>query len=290
MDNLTRDRMEVDMIKFSGPAFAGVDNRVMSLELVRQRLTNAVLFSTDGDVLEPAELLYHQPVLLERGSFKPVTTVTNDMLIGALDHMLREPDLGGRAPVVLMEMTLRNLRSLGEEVSHADFLERVDALRALGRTVMVTNYSRFHNVTTYLRRYTARRLGFVMGVPTLAQIVDEQPYADLGGGLLEALGRLLAGPVKLYVYPWRNPVSGERVTAESFAVPACLGRLYAHLLENQHIESLEAPADADLSIVPRQVLALIQAGDPAWEALVPPEIVGVIKARRLFGCGAGPGA
>jgi hypothetical protein len=291
MDSLTRDRLEVDMVKLSGPAFAGVDNRVMSLELVKQRLTNAVLFSPAGEVLEPAELLYHAPVLIERGSFRPVTKVMHDMLVCSLEHMSREPDLLGRPPVVLMEMTLRHLRSPREQVAHADFLERVDVLRALGRTVMVTNYSRFHNVTTYLRRYTPARIGFVMGVPTLAQVIDEQHYGDLGGGLLEALGKLLAGPVKLYVYPWRNAGTGEVVTAGTFAVRAGLDHLYAHLRENGFVESLDAPADADLSVLPRQVLGLIQAGDPAWERLVPPEVVGVIKEKRLFGyCPSGGAA
>ncbi len=218
MDNLTRDRMEVDMVKFSGPAFAGVDNRIMSLTLVEQRLTNAVLFSPDGDVLEPAELLYRAPVLIERGSFRPVTTVTQDMLTRSLAHMSHEPDMRGREPVVLMEMTIRNLAALGEQVVHADFLARVDLLRTLGRTVMVTNYSRFHNVTTYLRRYTAERIGLVVGVPTLARLLEGRHYEDLPGGLLEALGRLLAGPVKIYVYPWRNTATGEVVSAESFAV------------------------------------------------------------------------
>jgi hypothetical protein len=287
MDNLTRERMEVDMIKFSGPAFSGLDNRIMSLQLVQQRLTNAVLFSPSGEVLEPAELLYHAPVLLERGSFRPVTTVTQGMLTCSLEHMSREPDMRGRTPIVLMEMTLRNLQSLGEQVVHADFLDRVDVLRALGWTVMVTNYSRFHNVTGYLRRYTSERIGLVMGVPTLAQVIAEKHYTDLGGGVLEAMGRLLAGPVKLYVYPWRNTATGELVGAESFNVPPQLGHLYAHLRENHYVESLEAPADANLSVMPRQVLALIQAGDPAWERLVPSEVVGVIKEKRLFGYRAG---
>jgi len=234
-------------------------------------------------VLEPAELLYGSPVLIERGSFRPVTTVTMEMLTRSLARMSQEPDMRGREPVVLMEMTLRNLQSLGEQVVHEDFLARVDVLRALGRMVMVTNYSRFHNVTTYLRRYTPERVGIVTGVPTLAQILDEKHYADLAGGLLEALGRLLAGPVKVYVYPWRNKTTGELVSAGSFAVPPRLGHLFAYLRENGFIEALDAPADAELSVMPRQVLAMIQAGDPAWERFVPREVVGVIKEKRLFG-------
>ncbi len=288
MDGLTRDRMEVDMIKLSGPAFAGVDNRLMSLQLVEQRLTNAALFSTAGDVLEPAEVLYRAPVLIERGSFRPVTRVTQQMLTRSLERMRAEPDLQGREPVVLMEMTLRNLQSLGERVSHADFLARVDVLGALGRTVMVSNYSRFHNVTTYLRRYTPERIGMVVGVPTLAQILEETHYADLEGGVLEALGRLLAGPVKLYVYPWRNAATGETVTADPFRVPPRLAHLYAHLRANGFIESIEAPADPDLAVMPHDVLDLILGGDPAWERLVPPAVVGVIKENRLFGYAGAP--
>src|SRR5580658_9818628 len=41
LDNLTRERVEVDMIEFSGPHFRQIDNRLMSLQLVQQGLTNA---------------------------------------------------------------------------------------------------------------------------------------------------------------------------------------------------------------------------------------------------------
>ena len=44
----------------------------------------------------------------------------------------------------------------------------------------------------------------VLGVPTLAQILEEKHYEDLAGGILEALGQLLGGPVRLYIYPWKN--------------------------------------------------------------------------------------
>ena len=132
-------------------------------------------------------------------------------------------------------MTLRNLLSLGEEVEHADFLARMDTLRALGHTVMISNYSRFHNVTTYLRRYTRERIGMVMGLPTLAQILEEKYYADLDGGILEALGRLLGGgPVRLYIYPWKVAETGETLTVEDFAVSAPMRQLYLYLIQNRY--------------------------------------------------------
>ena len=255
----------------------------MSLQLVEQRLTNAAVFSPDGDVVEPAELLYHRPVLMERGSFRPITRVTLDMLDKSLAQLRQAPDTKGPDPIILMEMTLRNLLTLGEKVEHADFLARMDTLRVLGKTVMVSNYSRFHNLVSYLRRYTHERIVMVLGIPTLQQLFDEEHYRDLEGGVLEAIGHLMRGPVTFYVYPWKDSETGEIVTAETFQAPASLRHLYAYLLDNHCVEAIRDTTPADLSILPRDVLARLQAGDPSWEDLVPAEVARVIKAERLFG-------
>ncbi len=283
MDGLTRERMEVDMIRMAGPGFAGVDNRLMSLQLVEQRLTNAAFFGPDRETIEPAEILHRKPVLVERGSFRPITRVGLDMLERALERMRAEQDLGGVDPVVLLEMTLRNLQATGERVEHADFLARVDTLRALGRTVMISNYSRFHNVSTYLRRYTQERIGMALGVPTLAQLFEDRHYQDLPGGVLEAFGRLLSMPMRLYVYPWCNPNSGEMVTTEHFSVPAHLTRFYEHLAANGLIVGLEPSAGIDHARMPAEVLSRLQSGESGWEELVPPEAARLIKDRGLFG-------
>ncbi len=259
----------------------------MSLQFVQQRLTNAALFAPTGDAVEPAELLYGSPVLIERGSFRPVTRVSHDMLERSLERMRGEPDMAGREPVVLMEMTLRNLLSAnGEEVEHADFLARVDTLSALGHTVMISNYSRFHNVTTYLRRYTRERIGMVMGLATLAQVFEEKYYVDLDGGILEALGRLLGGgPVRLYIYPWKVAGGEEIRIAEDFAVAAPLQQLYLYLLQNGFIAGIDAAPGLDLATLPHEVLVKLQTGESSWEELVPREVVEIIKARQLFGYG-----
>jgi hypothetical protein len=283
MDNLSRDRMEVDMIKFSGPAFAGVDSRLMSLQLVEQRLTNAVLFSPDGEVVEPAELLHRRPVLLERGSFRPLTRLTLDMLERSLDFMRASPQMKGREPVVLLEMTLRHLLRMGEKVEHEDFLARVETLRALGKTVMVSNYSRFHTVIGYLRRYTPEWIVLALGIPTLVQLFEEEHYSDLEGGVLEALGRLLSGPVTLCVYPWKNPQTGELVDAAGFRLPDRLRHLYEHLLDNHLVVPIRSRREEDLKILPADVLLRLQAGDATWENLVPEPVVSVIKQGKLFG-------
>ena len=51
LDDLSSERLEVDLIEFSGPAFAGVDNRLMSLELVHCGLSKAAMFTPSGTYL-----------------------------------------------------------------------------------------------------------------------------------------------------------------------------------------------------------------------------------------------
>ncbi len=282
MDNLSRERIEVDMIKFSGPCFAGVDNRLMSLQLVQQALTDAAMFTADGEVVQPSEVLYKKPVLVERGSFRPITNTTLDMLERAQEQFLAEPGMKDEKPVVLMEMTLHNLLSEGT-VDHKDFLARVDILRALGKTVLISNYARYYKLVAYLSRYTHKNIGIALGVPSLKEIFDEKFYTDLEGGLLEALGRLFKSTVKFYVYPWRDPVTSKVTTAESMVVAPNLRHLYAHLIENRFVVSIQKHNIEYLPIFSRDVLARIQTYDPSWETMVPPPIVEIIKRDRLFG-------
>ncbi len=193
LDNLTWQRVEVDMIGFSGPAFARVDNRLMALQLVRQDLTEAAMFTCKGEAVQWAEVLYQKPVLVQRGSFLPVTKATMDVLERALEQFVREPDLEGQPPVVLMEMTLRQL-TLDERIDETDFLNRADMLSALGKTVLISNFRRFHRLAAYLARYTKRPIGLPVGASKLAEIFDESFYNDSEGGLLGGLGQLFQEP------------------------------------------------------------------------------------------------
>jgi hypothetical protein len=282
MDNLAKDRVEVDMIKFSGPAFQKVDNRLMTLELVQQGLANAAMFTADGEMVHAAEVLYKKPILVERGSFRPVTKVTLDMLECAQAQFVQEPAVHGEPIVVLMEMTLKNLTE-GGVIDHRDFLDRVDLLGSLGKTVLISNYGEYYRLAAYLFRYTKKMIGVVMGIPTLHELFEEKYYTDLEGGILESFGRLFKNALKLYVYPWKDPVTGALITAENLRVAPNLRHLYAYLLENLNIHGLRGYEEACLPIFSRDVLAKIRAGDDSWEKMVPKQVAALIKERRLFG-------
>lgn len=281
LDDLTSERIEVDMIRFSGPSFAKVDNRIMALQLVTQGLTKAALFRADGDVINAADALYKKPLLVERGSFRPVTLVTNDMLDCAKAMFLAEEGLGNTPPELLMEITMQNLLRSGE-LDLLDFLDRVDMLGALGRTVLISNYGEYHRLINYLTRYTDRMIGLPLGLPSLQEIFEEKYYQELEGGILEGLGRLFKTGVKLYVYPFLRP-DGSLATAENFEVAPNLRNLYQHLLDNRFIRSIRDYQPDYLGITSAQVLAKIQDRNAEWEKMVPAEVATLIKERRLFG-------
>src|SRR2546421_6285594 len=249
----------------------------MSLQLVSQGLTDAVIFTADGgEMVQPADILYKKAILVERGSFRPVTYATNDMLNGARTVFLKECGASEKDLVVLMEMTLENLLAEGQ-VNHADFLARVDILRALGRTVIISKFGEYFRLASYLARYTKRMIGLVMGVPSLMEIFDEKYYLNLEGGILEALGRMFKSGLKLYVYPMIDEATGQLLTGTKLEVAPNLQSLFRYLVENQFIQEITDYDSAYLRIHPPEVLAQLQSGDSAWEKAVPLEVAEVVK-------------
>lgn len=284
VDNVGNERIEVDMIKLSGPAFEGVDTRLIAFHLVSTGLTNAVMFAPNGEVLQPSEVLYKKPVLVERGSFHPVTNLHIDMLSCATARFNAEPSVQGKDVVVLLELTVNNLLGDGEQLDPADYLARVGMLGDLGHTVLISNYSEFHRLTTYFRRYTKEMIGVAMGINTLLEVFNEKYYENLQGGILEAIGRLFRYDVKLYVYPMAEPGRTHTlVTADNVKVPAHLKLLYAHLHENHFIEALYGYRNDCLGIFSNEVVSLIRAGQPGWEQSVPESTAASIKRLGLYG-------
>ena len=185
-------------------------------------------------------------------------------------------------------MTLNNLLC-DEAIDHRDFLARVDILGALGKMVLVSNYTRFDKVTSYLRHCTQNWIGMAMGIPTLREVFDEKYYAELEGGILEGLGRLFQGRVKLFIYPTKETDAAALTTSDEMEVKAELRHLYRYLVENGYIQSIREFDAGELHVTPGDVLAGIQSGDPNWESLVPPQAVELIKRKGLFGYRAAGG-
>lgn len=285
LDGLSTDRLEVDMIKFTGSYFSNVDNRLMSLQLVEQGLSNATLIAANGDVLQPSEIFHKKPILVERGSFRPVTYVNLDMLDGARQQFLRDAEVKQEEIVELMEITMRNLLATGA-VDHRDFLARADTINAVGKMVLISNYAEYYKLAAYLQRYTKSRIGIVLGIPSLRELFDVKYYDMLEGGILESFGRLFKNDLRLYVYPFLDTSLDQLTTAQNIEVPEHLVHLFKHLAENGYIVPIENFHKEYLGIFSRIILTKIRDRDPSWEQMVPPEVAACIKDNHFFGCKA----
>ena len=287
MDELSPNRIEIDLIEFSGIGFRAVDNRRMSLSLVQHQLAKVAMFGPDGKVLVPSELFHKKSVLVERGSFRPVTHVNIDILRAASAKFHEQlADAHENSIVKVAEITMRNLLE-GKETGTPDiqdFLSRADVLRASGLTVMISDYSEFYRLAGYLRRQTVKPIALVMGTVTLPEIFDPSYYTTLDGGLLESLGRLFRGDLTLFVYPFTNRATGELMTVENLDLPPDRKPLFDFAVRAGRIVGLTNHNPDYLTIDSRTVLELIASGNPTWEKMVPEPVVQLIRERRLFNC------
>ncbi len=281
-DHIDKDQLEIDTINFSGPRFENVDNRLMSLQLVKNGMTEAVMFAPDGNNVLPARILYKKNVLALRGSFRPVTKVNMDIYKNALDLFLKENRVKEENTVSIFEITLSNLRSEGE-IDEKDFMARAKLLCALGQTVMISNFQEYYKVVEYFSRYTKQRMGLAMGVNNLVDIFDEKYYRHLSGGILEAFGKLFFKDLKVYLYPLKDKHTGEITDSDNLKVHPRMKELYKFFKYNGKVVDIKDYDPTIMDIFSREVLQIISDGKNGWEDMLPESTAKMIKEQNLFG-------
>ncbi len=286
MDNISFDKLEIDTLVMTGPDFVDVDNRLMSLKLVKNGMTSAVIFNPDGENVHPSDLLYKKNILAIRGSFRPVTKVNIDMIVNGYNEFVKDPKVNKEKLQVLFEITLNNLLMEGD-VDEQDFLDRADILCSLGQTVMISNYMKYYKLTEYLSSFTSERIGFIMGVDHLMEVFNEKYYRNLNGGMLEAFGILFTRDLKIYLYPFRNPETKEMVNSTNLEIHPRIRPLYEYLMFNKRVIDLTGYDEEVLSIFSKKVLRMIKSGEEGWEEMVPTYVDILIKKNKLFGYKAG---
>ncbi|WP_348823099.1 TonB-dependent receptor [Flavobacterium aestuarii] len=285
-DHLDKDQLEIDTINFSGPRFADVDNRLMSLQLVKNGMTDAVMFNPKGKNVLPAAVLYKKNILAFRGSFRPVTKVNMDMYANSLKMFLEENKVEKENTLVIFEITLSNLRSDGE-IDERDFMDRAELLCSLGQTVMISNFQEYYKVVEYFSNYTKARMGLSMGVNNLVDIFDEKYYRHLSGGILEAFGKLFYRDMKVFLYPMLGE-EGEIITSKNLKVHPRMKELYKFFKFNGKVVDIEDYNPEILEVFSREVLKMISAGKSGWESMLPPGVAEIIKEKGLFGYKSNP--
>ena len=283
ISRLPRERIEIDMLRFSGPDFEEIDNRMIALSLVRKGITDATMFDLAKNVLQPATALYKKNILLMRGRFRPVTHVHVDMIENGKVCFLEDPRVKHTNVEVIFELTLKDLTADGK-ISDKDFLDRVELLSSLGYTVMVSNYLKHYKMVEYLSEIAKGQfMGVILGVYNLSTIFDEQYYDNLPGGLLEAFGRGFGHNMKLYVYPAIDVETGALLDVYNMEIAPNLKGLMEYMIQNDKIAPIRQYNEKNLNIMSDDVLSKIKGGAKNWEDDVPYEAAQAIKFFELFG-------
>jgi hypothetical protein len=280
-DHIDKDTVEIDMVNFSGPNFEEVDNRLMSLQLVKNDMTDAVMFGPDGNNLLPETILYKKNILALRGSFRPVTKVNMDMFKKSYEVFLREQNVDEENTVVIFEITLSNLRASGE-IDEQDFMDRAELLCSLGHMVMISKFQEYYRLVEYFSNYTKAKIGLTMGVNNLVDIFDEKYYRHLSGGILEAFGKLFFKDLKVYLYPMRNEETGQIMTSNTVKVHPRMKELYKFFKYNGRVVDIIDYDPEILHVFSRDVLKQIMNGEEGWESVMPEGVADIIKKKHLF--------
>ena len=281
-DHLSKDQLEIDTINFNGPLFSNVDNRLMSLELVKNGMTDAVMFAPDGNNVLPAGVLYKKNILAFRGSFRPVTLVNVDMYENSYKMFKKENKIDPEKTQVVFEITLSNLRASGGEIDEQDFMDRARLLCSLGQTVLISNFQEYYKLVEYFSLYSKKRMILSMGVNNLIDIFDEKYYRHLSGGILEAFGKLFNKDLKIYLYPMLSE-DGNLITSENLKVHPRMKELYKFLKYTGKLVDIQNYKPKILNIFSRKVLKMISSGESGWEPLLPSVVSNMIKDQKLFG-------
>ena len=280
-DNLDKDQLEIDTINFSGPVFSEVDNRLISLQLVKGGMTDAVMFSPEGKNVLPAKILYKKNILALGGSFRPVTKVNVEMYLNSIKLFLKQKNVNLEKTQVVFEITLSNLKTDGE-IDEQDFLDRAKLLCSLGQTVLISNFKEYYKLVEYFSLYTKKKIGITMGINNLIEIFNPKYYTQLSGGILEAFGKLFFKNVKVFAYPMLDE-NGKIVNSDNLKVHPRMKELYKFFKYNGKVEDVVDYDVNHLKIFSREVLKLINNGDPKWEDMLPQGVSKLIKEQKLFG-------
>lgn len=289
LDGLGSRRVEIDMIRLTGPDFRQTDNRLLALQLVKHGMTKAAIFGPDGSVLQPSEVLYKRPVLVMRGRFRPPTWVNIDMFIQGLKLFRKDLRADSGKAVAICELTLSDL-SLDGQLDERDFLNRADIICSLGQKVMISNYQEHWRLSRYLLHMNkGKRVGMIVGVHTVEKIFEPSAYSGQSVDMLDRISALFAPQVSLYVYPALSVTGDSLVTLEDTGnnMDERLRMLFHYISVGGQLVEITKPDRSRLHIISDRALEMIRASEPGWEELVPSRVAAKIKAGNLFGRSTG---
>lgn len=282
VDNI-KDRVSIDLLRINGEDFNYFDHRLVSLYLVKHKLTSVAMFDTHTRSIHGSEFLYRESLMVIRGNFRPPTIVTLDVIENSFQQFKEETQLPDDKLNLMMEMTMDYLKVDGGEIIEKDFLERADMISALGYKVLLSDCANHEMLINYLSDYKISNLGLVIGVRELQAIITDKFTQNQDGRLLVAFGELFSQNIRIYAYPSLDSETHQIMEASNMVVPDGIKFLYQYLLDSRHIVPVSHYNKSILAIYPQDVLKDIHSNSSCWETKVPESLAKLIKDKNLFG-------
>jgi len=281
-DNLSRDRFRITMMRMSGPDLDYVDNKLLAVQLVKNKITHAIMFDKKGNVQQPSDMLYKKNVLAFRGSFLPVTYIAKDILNKSKALFARDKDYEHDNTLSFCELSINNILSEGE-VNEQEFLNRVEMLVSIGQNVMISDIPEYYKLVEFFSQFKLKNLRIVMGIPTFEKVLNKKYYSNLKGGILEAVGIMFPFNMKLYIYPTKKSENDDIVTSYDISIDNDVKILFDYLKKNRFILDINSAMVSQLHITTREVHKMIIDGNSEWERYVPISVAKIIKEKSLYG-------
>lgn len=279
VDNIKEDSLVIDLIQLTGPELSHFDNRLLNIELVRTGFAEAIMFDPKMKVITLSDALWDKALVIQRGNYKPVTNTHVDILKKGCQHLKNDFRLKDSQLLPIMEFTTSRIQAK-EKINEMEYLYRIEAVCSLGNYVLVSNFRLFYQLKNLLRKSTTKPIAIVLGASHLAKVFDPTHYQDLDGGILEGLGRLLDNNTNLYIYPDKS--DKICLTTENFKPNSEFDLIYKYFLNNRWVVDIAGCDEIPKLWHSEDVFQLIQKKDKAWEKLVPPSALEIIKSRHLF--------
>ena len=283
MDNISSERMEIDMIHVQGDAFEGEDSRLWSLELVKQNRCYSVMFNPEGEALLAKDCLYTKNILICRGGYRPPSRLGVDMMNKAAADFKKHLTPDEREHLIILpEISVSSLLERGR-VNNRDFLARVDLLGALGYHTLISNYQEYAGLCRHLASISKKEAAIVLNYYNLEEMLDEKNYLVHAGGLLGGMADILGRRSRLYCYPGWDDESGRELSGENVGADGEIKHFVNYLKLKNRLNFIKT-ADPDcVRIWSREVLKMIQGGRKGWEDMVPEVVRERVIQERLFG-------
>jgi hypothetical protein len=250
-EDLGLNRLEIDCLTWSGPAFESWNRNETHAFLVAGGYAEAVVFPADDQPVPPNEILYKRALVLAPDSFASLDQLHPYLIEDTLAQLPKEDLAESKGGLGLFCLSIASASVEEKARIVKEIVGNTQTLQKLGYGVMIFRAPELYTMSAYANRYTKLRIHFAIGLTVVVRVLEDR-YKDLPGTLLEGIARLFTQNVRLIVFPmpveqvagrvkeaglsgWRWKDTDGIVSADNLNPSGPLDSLYRYLLSSGFI-------------------------------------------------------